>query len=230
MKSKDQTTTKKLNWQRLDLTLQRIASEQLSLEPALKRHTSGHISEQINVAQTIALAASLLQTLITPNASTMVEVEASIPTKSSSKPHNVELVDKPEGKTIIGLKWQWKNKLDEENIEIINEARLVVKGYREEEGIDFKDSFALVARIKVVRIFLEYDAHMSFIVYQIDVKTTFLNGPSKEELNVSQPEGFIDLEHLDHVYKLKKALYSLKQAPRAWYEKISCFLIENHFT
>nr|GEX63283.1 copia protein [Tanacetum cinerariifolium] len=141
-----------------------------------------------------------------------------------------ELVDKPKGKTFIGLKWLWKNKFDEENIKLRNEARLVVKGYRQEEGIDFEESFALVARIEAVRMFLEYDAHISFTVYQIDVKTTFLNGPSKKEVNVIQLKGFIDLEHLDCVYKLKKALYGLKQAPKAWYDKLSSFLIANRFT
>ncbi|GKE64774.1 retrovirus-related pol polyprotein from transposon TNT 1-94, partial [Tanacetum coccineum] len=102
-------------------------------------------------------------------------------------------------------------------------------GYRQEEGIDFKESFALVARMEAIRIFLAYAAHKSFIVFQMDVKTAFLHGTLKKDVYVCQPEGFIDVDHPSHVYKLKKALYGLKQAPRAWYDKLSTFLLQNHF-
>nr|GEW48767.1 copia protein [Tanacetum cinerariifolium] len=95
-------------------------------------------------------------------------------------------------------------------------ARLVTKGYRQEERIDFEESFAPVARIEAIRIFIANAASKNMTIYQIGVKTTFLNGKLKEEVYVSQPEGFVDLEHLTHVYHLKKALYGLKQAPRAW--------------
>nr|GEZ30281.1 hypothetical protein [Tanacetum cinerariifolium] len=101
--------------------------------------------------------------------------------------------------------------------------------YRQEEGIDFEESFAPVARMEVIRIFLAYDAHKSFIVFQMDVKATFLHGSLKEDVYVCQPEGFIDTDHPSHVYKLKKALYGLKQAPRAWYDELSTFLLQNHF-
>ncbi|GKB66017.1 retrotransposon protein, putative, ty1-copia subclass, partial [Tanacetum coccineum] len=94
-------------------------------------------------------------------------------------------------------------------------ARLVAHGYRQEEGIDFEESFAPVARLDVIRIFLAYAAHMNMVVYQMDVKTAFLNGILREEVYVSQPDGFVDQDNLNHVYKLKKALYGLKQAPRA---------------
>ncbi|GJS53541.1 retrotransposon protein, putative, unclassified [Tanacetum coccineum] len=111
-----------------------------------------------------------------------------------------------------------------------NKTRLVAKGYKQEEGIDFEESFAPVARLEAVRMFIAYAAHKNITIFQMDVKTAFLNGPLKEEVYVSQPEGFIDPEFPDHVYRLKKALYSLKQAPRAWYDKLSSFLIEHGFT
>ncbi|GKD91992.1 retrovirus-related pol polyprotein from transposon TNT 1-94 [Tanacetum coccineum] len=129
----------------------------------------------------------------------------------------------------LTLKWLFKNKHDEENTVIRNKTRLVVRGYHQEEGIDFKESFALVARMEAIRIFLAYVAHKSFIVFQMDVKTAFLHGSLKEDVYVCQPEGFIDADHPSHVYKLKKALYGLKQAPRAWYDKLSKFLLQNHF-
>nr|GFA82521.1 retrovirus-related Pol polyprotein from transposon TNT 1-94 [Tanacetum cinerariifolium] len=99
----------------------------------------------------------------------------------------------------------------------------------EQEGIDFEESFAPVARMVAIRIFLAYAAHKSFTVFQMDVKTAFLHGSLKEDVYVCQPEGFIDADHPSHVYKLKKALYGLKQAPRAWYEKLSTLLLQNHF-
>ncbi|GJW93535.1 putative ribonuclease H-like domain-containing protein [Tanacetum coccineum] len=141
-----------------------------------------------------------------------------------------ELVPRPEGKNIIALKWLWKNKCDAENIVVQNKTRLVAKGYKQEEGIDFEESFAPVARLEVVQMFIAYAAHKNITIFQMDVKTAFLNGPLKEEVYVSQPEGFIDPEFPDHVYRLKKALYGLKQAPRAWYDKLSSFLIEHGFT
>ncbi|GJX45940.1 copia protein [Tanacetum coccineum] len=104
---------------------------------------------------------------------------------------------------------------DAENIVVRNKTRLVAKGYRQEEGIDFEESFAPVARLEAVRMFIAYVAHKNITIFQMDVKMAFLNGPLKEEVYVSQSEGFIDLEFLDHIYKLKKALYGLKQEPRA---------------
>nr|GEU75311.1 hypothetical protein [Tanacetum cinerariifolium] len=105
---------------------------------------------------------------------------------------------------------------DEENMVIRNKTRIVVRGYRQEEGIEFEESFALVALMEVIRIFLEYAAHKGFTVYQMDVKTAFLHGSLKEDVYVCQPKGFIDFDYPSHVYKLKKALYGLKLAPRAW--------------
>nr|GEX29903.1 putative reverse transcriptase domain-containing protein [Tanacetum cinerariifolium] len=104
------------------------------------------------------------------------------------------------------------------------------KGYRKEEGIDFEESFALVARIEAIRIFIANAASKNMTVYQMDVKTAFLNDELKEEVYVSQPEGFVDLDHPTHVYRLKKSLYGLKHAPRAWYDTLSRFLLDNNFS
>nr|GEZ31061.1 retrovirus-related Pol polyprotein from transposon TNT 1-94 [Tanacetum cinerariifolium] len=105
----------------------------------------------------------------------------------------------------------------------------VMRGYRQEEGIDFKESFAPVARIEAIKIFLAYAAYKSFTVFQMDVKFSFLHGTLKKDVYVCQPEGFINADHLSYVFKLKKALYGLNQAPRAWYDELSTFLLQNHF-
>nr|GFA24503.1 hypothetical protein [Tanacetum cinerariifolium] len=111
-----------------------------------------------------------------------------------------------------------------------NKARLVARGYRQEEGIDFEESFALVARLEAICIFLAYATHKNMVVYQMDVKTAFLNGNLREEVYVSQPDGFVDPDNPNHVYKLKKALYGLKQVPRAWYDVLSSFLLSQDFS
>ncbi|KAJ9561602.1 LOW QUALITY PROTEIN: hypothetical protein OSB04_006762 [Centaurea solstitialis] len=135
------------------------------------------------------------------------------------------LVSRPWGKSIIGLKWIFQNKKDENDLIIRNKARLVAKGYRQQEGIDYDETFALVARIEPIRIFLAYAAHKNMTIYQIHVKCTFLNGVLQEEVYVEQPEGFVDPRYPTHVYVLDKALYGLKQAPRAWYETLTEYLI-----
>nr|GEX31024.1 retrovirus-related Pol polyprotein from transposon TNT 1-94 [Tanacetum cinerariifolium] len=139
------------------------------------------------------------------------------------------LVPAPDNISPLTLKWLFKNKHDEEQTVIRNKSRLVVRGYRQEEGIDFEESFPPVARMEAIRIFLAYAAHKSFLVFQMDMKTAFLHGSLKEAVYVCQPKGFIDADHPSHVYKLKKALYGLKQAPRAWYDELSTFLLQNHF-
>nr|GEZ91582.1 hypothetical protein [Tanacetum cinerariifolium] len=111
-----------------------------------------------------------------------------------------------------------------------NKARLVARGYRQEEGIDFEESFAPVARLEATRIFLSYAAHKNMVVYQMDLKTTFLNGNLREEVYVSQPDGFVDQDNPIYVYKLKKALYGLKKAPRVWYDMLSSLLISQDFS
>nr|GEW26411.1 retrovirus-related Pol polyprotein from transposon TNT 1-94 [Tanacetum cinerariifolium] len=115
---------------------------------------------------------------------------------------------------IITLKWIYKVKLDEYGDVLKNKAWLVAKGYRQEEGIDFEESFALVARIEAIRIFIANVASRNMPIYQMDVKMAFLNSELKEEVYVSQPEGFFDPDHPTHVYRLKNALYGLKQAPQ----------------
>nr|GEW11477.1 hypothetical protein [Tanacetum cinerariifolium] len=127
-----------------------------------------------------------------------------------------ELVPRPDKVMVITLKWIYKVKLDELGGILKNKDRLVARSYRQEEGIDFEESFASVARLEGIRIFLAYAAHKNMVVYQMDVKTAFLNGNLREEVYVSQPDGFVDQDNPNHVYKLKKDLYGLKQAPRAW--------------
>ncbi|GJY34136.1 retrovirus-related pol polyprotein from transposon TNT 1-94 [Tanacetum coccineum] len=140
-----------------------------------------------------------------------------------------ELVPRLDKVMVITLKWIYKVKLDELGGILKNKARLVARGYRQEEGIDFEESFAPVARLEAIRIFLAFAAHMNMAVYQIDVKTAFLNGNLWEEVYVSQPNGFVDPDNPYHVYKLKKALYGLKQALLAWYDTLSSFLISQDF-
>ncbi|GJX88588.1 retrovirus-related pol polyprotein from transposon TNT 1-94 [Tanacetum coccineum] len=131
---------------------------------------------------------------------------------------------------VITLKWIYKVKLDELGGILNNKALLEARGYRQEEGIDFEESFAPVARLEAIRTFLAFAAHMNMVVYQMDVKIAFLNGNLWEEVYVSQPYSFVDQDNPNHVYKLKKDLYGLKQAPRAWYDMLSSFLISQDFS
>nr|GFA83001.1 retrovirus-related Pol polyprotein from transposon TNT 1-94 [Tanacetum cinerariifolium] len=121
------------------------------------------------------------------------------------------------------------NKKDESSLIIRNKARLVAVGYSQQEGFYYDETFAPVARIEAIRLFLAYAAHKDFTVFQMDVKTAFLNGILKEEVYVGQPPGFVSKQYPDHVYALDKALYGLKQAPRAWYDVLSQFLIDSGF-
>ncbi|GJS23849.1 putative ribonuclease H-like domain-containing protein [Tanacetum coccineum] len=139
------------------------------------------------------------------------------------------LVDLPNGKKAIGTKWVFRNKKDERGIVIRNKARLVAQGHRQEEGIDYEEVFAHVARIEAIRLFLAYASFMGFLVYQMDVKSAFLYGTIEEEVYVTQPPGFKDPDHPDKVYKVVKALYGLHQAPRAWYETLANYLLSNGF-
>ncbi|GKB00635.1 retrovirus-related pol polyprotein from transposon TNT 1-94 [Tanacetum coccineum] len=129
-----------------------------------------------------------------------------------------ELVPQPRNMTIIGTKWVFRNKLDENGIVSRNKARLVAQGYNQQEGIDYDETYAPVARLESIRILLAYACALDFKLFQMDVKSAFLNGFINEEVYVAQPPGFIDFEKPDHVYKLKKALYGLKQAPKACFE------------
>ncbi|GKF02081.1 retrovirus-related pol polyprotein from transposon TNT 1-94, partial [Tanacetum coccineum] len=120
--------------------------------------------------------------------------------------------------------------MDEFGRVLKNKARLVAQGFKQEEEIDFEESFALVSKIEAIRIFIANTAHKNMTIYQMDVKTAFLNDELKEEVYVSQLEGFVDQDNPSHMYNLKKALYGLKQAPRAWYDMLSSFLISQHFS
>ncbi|GJX79538.1 retrovirus-related pol polyprotein from transposon TNT 1-94 [Tanacetum coccineum] len=139
------------------------------------------------------------------------------------------LVHAPYGKTIIGSKWVFKNKKDETGIVMKNKARLVAQGYNQQEGMDYDETFALMEILEAIRIFLSFVTYMNFTVYQIDVKSAFLNEKLKEEIYVKRPLGFESSEFPNHFCKLGKALYGLKQAPRAWYETLSTFLTEHKF-
>ncbi|GKC91763.1 putative ribonuclease H-like domain-containing protein, partial [Tanacetum coccineum] len=139
------------------------------------------------------------------------------------------LVDLPNGKRAIGTKRVFRNKKDKRGIVMRNKARLVAQGYTQEEGIDYDKVFVPVARIEAIRLFFAYASFIGFIVYQMDVKSAFLYGTIEEEVYVCQPPGFEDPQFPDKVYKVEKALYGLHQAPRAWYETLSTYLIENGF-
>ncbi|GKA94021.1 retrovirus-related pol polyprotein from transposon TNT 1-94 [Tanacetum coccineum] len=141
-----------------------------------------------------------------------------------------ELVPHLDYVMVITLNWIYKVKLDELGGVLKNKARLVARGYHQEEGIDFEESFDRVAQLMAIRIFIAFAAHMNMVIYQMDVKITFLIGILREEVYVSQLDEFVDPENPNHVYKLKKALYGLKQAPRAWYDLISSFLLSQKFT
>jgi transposase InsO family protein len=140
------------------------------------------------------------------------------------------LVPAPQDQSVIGTRWVFRNKLDEEGKVIRNKARLVAQGYNQQEGIDYDETYAPVARLEAIRILLAYASHKCFKLFQMDVKSAFLNGYLNEEVYVHQPPGFENSEKPNHVFKLTKALYGLKQAPRAWYERLSTFLIKNGFS
>nr|GEV61563.1 retrovirus-related Pol polyprotein from transposon TNT 1-94 [Tanacetum cinerariifolium] len=127
-----------------------------------------------------------------------------------------ELVPQPRNIAIIGTKWVFRNKLDENGIVSRNKARLVAQGNNQQEGIDYDETYAPVTRLESIRILLAYACVLDFKLFQMDVKSAFLNGFINEEVYVKQPSRFIDFAKPDHVYKLKKALFGLKQAPKAW--------------
>ena len=140
------------------------------------------------------------------------------------------LVPRPKNTNVIGTKWIYKNKTDNEGNVVRNKARLVAQGYTQVEGIDFDETFAPVARLESIRLLFAVACHLNFKLHQMDVKTAFLNGVLQEEVYVEQPKGFEDPHFPNHVYKLKKALYGLKQAPRAWYDRLSTHLLSKGYT
>nr|GEU82481.1 putative ribonuclease H-like domain-containing protein [Tanacetum cinerariifolium] len=156
-------------------------------------------------------------------------VDTLIQTRNKSKENVWTLVNCPKGIRPIGTKWVLKNKKDERGIVIRNKARLVAQGYTQEEGIDYDEVYAPIARIKAIRLFLAFASFMGFTVYQIDMKSAFLYGTVDKEVYVIQPPGFQDPEFLAKVYKVEKVMYGLHQAPRAWYGTLSKYLLKNGF-
>ncbi|PKU64856.1 Retrovirus-related Pol polyprotein from transposon TNT 1-94 [Dendrobium catenatum] len=140
-----------------------------------------------------------------------------------------ELTTRPKDQSVVGTKWVFKNKMNDSGVVIRNKARLVAKGYNQIEGIDFEETFAPVARLEAIRVLLAFACFKGFKLFQMDVKSAFLNGVIEEDVFVEQPPGFENSKFPNHVFKLKKALYGLKQAPRAWYERLSTFLLERSF-
>jgi hypothetical protein len=140
-----------------------------------------------------------------------------------------ELVERPKNHNVIGTKWVFRNKENEDGIVVKNKSRLVAQGYTQVEGLDFDETFAPVARLEAIRILLAYACSLNIKLYQMDVKSAFLNGKISELVYFEQPPGFEDPTKPNHVYKLSKDLYGLKQAPRAWYERLREFLLSNGF-
>nr|GEV38199.1 retrovirus-related Pol polyprotein from transposon TNT 1-94 [Tanacetum cinerariifolium] len=184
-------------------------------------------------------AAFVLQNLQVPSASMSFQYSAPVPSISSNTPvssHNVDAPLQQHAQQQRNLTPSPTGSVADNVLNIVFEGDLFINPFATpstesaEEGIDFEESFALVARIEAIRIFLAYAAHKGFTVYQMDVKTAFLHGSLKEDVYVCQPRGFIDADHPSHVFKLKKALYGLKQAPRAWYDELSTFLLQNGFS
>jgi hypothetical protein len=138
------------------------------------------------------------------------------------------LVERPKT-NVNGTKWVFRNKQDKNGVVIRNKARLVAQGFTQVEGLDFEETFAPVARLEAIWMLLAFATHHDFKLYQMDVKSAFLNGPIQELVFVEQPPGFEDPKFSNHVYKLQKALYGLKQAPRAWYECLKEFLLKQGF-
>ena len=140
-----------------------------------------------------------------------------------------DLVVKSQRKNIIGTNRVFMNKLNEQGEMVRNKVRLVAQGYSQQEGIDYAETFALVARFKAIRLLMSYVVSHGIILYQMDVKSSFLNDVIYEEVYVKHPPGFDDLKNQNYVFKLKKSLYGLKQAPTTWYHRLSNFLLEKGF-
>ena len=140
-----------------------------------------------------------------------------------------ELVSRPENKKVIGVKWVYRTKYNTDGSLNKHKARLVVKGYSQQYGVDFLETFAPVARLDTIKLLFALAAQKQWRVHQLDVKSAFLNGFLKEEIFIEQPEGFEVAGHEDKVYKLRKALYGLKQAPRAWYDRVDAYLTKLGF-
>ena len=136
---------------------------------------------------------------------------------------------RPSNQSVIGTRWVFRNKMDENGIFIRNKARLVAQSFNQEEEIDYEETFAPIARLEAIRMLLAFACFEDFVLYQMNVKNAFLNSFINEEVYVEQPPNFQSFNFSYHVFKLKKILYDLKQTPRAWYERLNKFLLENGF-
>ncbi|CAM8903214.1 unnamed protein product [Rhodiola kirilowii] len=139
------------------------------------------------------------------------------------------LAPRSKEKNVIGTRWVFRNKMDDKGVIVRNNAHLVVKGYNQQEGIEYNETFAPVARLEAIRLLIAYFTYHGFTLQHMDAKTAFLNGVLKEEVYVSQTPGLEDRTHPDHVHILDKALYGLKHATRAWYERLSQFLLSHEY-
>ncbi|GKE45638.1 retrovirus-related pol polyprotein from transposon TNT 1-94, partial [Tanacetum coccineum] len=215
-----------------------MASKQSSSGPALNEMTPGTLILEVAapvyaISTGTSSSTSVDQDAPSPSTSQTPQETPShvIPLSAKEAVHDIEeLVPHPDCVMIITLRWIYKVKLDDLGGVLKNKARLVARGYRQKEGIDFEESFAPVARLEVIYIFLAFAAHMNMVAYHMDVKNAFLNGILGKEVYVSQLDGFVNLENPNYVYKLKKALYGLKQAPRAWYDLLLSFLLSQKFS
>ena len=136
----------------------------------------------------------------------------------SERSEECELVTRPSNQSVIGTRWVFRNKMDENGIFIRNKARLVAQSFNQEEGIDYEETFAPIARLEAIRMLLAFACFEDFVLYQMNVKNAFLNSFINEEVYVEQPSGFQSFNFPNHVFKLKKTCYGLKQAPKAWYK------------
>nr|GEV17650.1 retrovirus-related Pol polyprotein from transposon TNT 1-94 [Tanacetum cinerariifolium] len=184
----------------------------------------------IDVSPVLVVAAPSAVDLADSPMSTSIDQDASLSSIPSTKDQEHSLIIYQDKVMLIKLKLIYKVKTEEFGRVLKNKARLVARGFRQEEGINFEESFAPVSRIEAIRIFVANAANKNMTIFQMDIKTEFLNGELKEEVYVSQQEEFVNQDNPSHVYKLKKALYSLKQAPRAWHNMLSSFLISQYFS
>ncbi|GJR96940.1 putative ribonuclease H-like domain-containing protein [Tanacetum coccineum] len=193
-----------------------------------RKATKASSTNSFNTVSTPVYAASAPRTSNDDGPSS-VSLGRSFPLNVNDLPDDPLMPDLEDTAEVQNTGIFWQNKKDKRGIVVRNKARLVVQGYKQEEGIDYDEVFSTVARIEAIRLFLAYASFMNFVVYQMDVKSAFLYGTIEEEVYVRQPPGFMDLKFPDKVYKVEKALYGLYQAPRAWYETLSTYLLDNGF-
>nr|GFA63738.1 retrovirus-related Pol polyprotein from transposon TNT 1-94 [Tanacetum cinerariifolium] len=210
---------------------QRMALVHDNLSPAIQRQENvPQADRSVTTSNELDLLFSLMFDEFLNGSSKVVSKSSDVSSVDALNQQTNAENDQVADDEFINIFYTLKNKRDEENTVIRNKSRLVAKGYAQKEGVDFEESFAPVARLEAVRLFITYAAHKSFTVNHMDIKTTFLYGPLKEEVYVNQPDGFVDPYHHDKVFRLKKALYGFKQALRAWYDELSKFLLSKGFS